>query len=205
MEKLLAVYHRQFWRVLEQHPELDKTLDKLFSVKGVPHDRWPELKHSLYCVGAVKFVNFDETRSAFTTWMVMWAKALLRNYFRNSGGQLSPLADDLVESDLPELANGGTAYELVSDASSLYGGRLDTLLTVSSVLGKYRDNLGDFDNFAAVLDTMIVYGFDVTDAQIASEVDLTRQAVWTIRKQILSEIGTMLIRAGVDRMSIGGH
>lgn len=199
MANPLAIYHRQFWDALKQHPELDKTLDRLFSVKGIPYDRWQELKHSLYCIGAVKFVNFDETRSAFTTWMVMWARALLRNYFRNSRGKLSPLADDLVESDLPELIGGGTAYDLVRDTNSVYRDRMDTTIAVCQVLKKYRENTRDFDTFAAVLDTMIVYGFDVTDAQIASEVDLTRQAVWMIRKQILSEIGTMLIRAGVDK------
>lgn len=196
-EELVETYIKKFWETLERNKEeLEKMLARLYYVKGVPSERSQELTTVLYIVCAGKFCNYDDNKSAFTTWMIQWARALLTNYYRNSGGKRSPLASDLLESDLKQFDNGDTAYDNVG--GGLHGESLDTALVLEEVLAQYSENVRDFDTYSAVFDTLLLCGFDVSARVIAYEVEMSPQMAWEIRSQILSELAFMLKVRGVD-------
>lgn len=197
MSGLVETYHKKFKDTWEENKEeLEKMLARLYYVKGVPRGRYLDLTHTLYVVAADKFCNFDESKSSFTTWMIMWAKALLQNYYRNSNGKRSPLSSDLIESDLPQYENGDTAYD--SAKGGLHGEELDVALVIEDVLAKYSATVRDFDTFSAVFDTLVLNGFDVSSRAIAYEVEISPQMAWDIRTQILSELAFMLRERGID-------
>jgi DNA-directed RNA polymerase specialized sigma24 family protein len=168
----------------------------LFRVKGVPYEFVDDLKDATYALACEKYPQFDPERSDFKTWVIWQARALVKNYTRNSHGPRNPLAWEKTESDYGEESS---PFETRTDRTA-YRDRLDLEIQVTDIVKKYLDNCGCFDKHTAVLQTLLLHNFDVSDRQIAEEIGISHTTVNTVRHDVLFELGLMLLQQGFGRL-----
>lgn len=212
VQQLTELSREKFWKVLtSQQKDIDGRISKLMFVKNIPKERHLEILHTVYIVACQKYVEYDSKRSSFTTWMTMWARAVVKNYVRKNKGSRSPLTADVNESDVfrPTLSSEDESDSLIenyADPNQMSSQAVDRDIAIYMTVQDYYQtvkelaerNLHNADRYLAVLSTMMFYHFDVSDRQIAEEIGVNHASVSQIRADIYRELGLKLLKLGID-------
>jgi hypothetical protein len=201
---LSAHYREKFWRFLEQEKDqIDRTLNKLLWIRGVPPELHQDFRHTIYEVCCSRMVYFDPALSGFGTWVVMWAKAVLRNYLRGNR-QRNPVGERFfeVETDLidPREASQESPVDKIGDPSLLFREELEDRIDLRRDILAYGERLKDYPLHSYVFRKLWDNGFAISDRQLEAMTGISRTTMGKVRREVMFELGLRIIGLGITHL-----
>lgn len=201
---------RMFWRRLESEPETLRDIltscSKYMTVTGFPSDLRDDFIQTLLCVCAERYINYDESLSSLKTWVIGWARALMRAYHRRDRGKLNPMSyDDLADDDdLSIITPSGQAIDLDSAIDRVPDERAtvelsDEFVAVRDVIRCYvQGTSSDYADHSAIAVTLAECGFDASVQFLSDATGLSIGRVRRIREEVMLDLRVMLMQRGIE-------
>ena len=196
-------YRLEFWKQLSQWPELSLQMDRFLNSKAIPPGLWEDFKIETYTICASKYHAFDPGLSSFNTWVVEWLKAVVKNYFRGSQNRNpGPDIRSTTESEFFDRDPAGeSVLERIPDAKNQ---DQDLVLAVRQVIVSYGKSVAAYPHHRAAFNLLLNSGFDISSREMAAQMGVSHTWANRILKEVLAELGTMLIHLGIDKHSQTG-